>query len=229
MAALIEAPSLRDRATVFEDRADAGRRLGEWLKQYRGTDSIVLAVPAGGVPVGAAIAQSLNVPLDLVMVRKIQVPGNTEAGFGAMDPDGEVLLNERFLRELGLSDASVQAQQEKTRAVIEQRNRDFRGGRPFPDVAEKTVIIVDDGLASGSTMRSAVRFVRRRKPARIVAAVPTGHLSAVETLLPEVDELVCLNVRSGRWFAVADAYRKWYDLPDREVLSLLRDQQEAKP
>ncbi len=222
MDILIEDSKLRDRRLVFKDRAEAGRLLAAELDGYRGADGMVLAIPAGGVPVAVEIAGGLDLAMDLIIVHKVQVPYNAEVGFGAMDPEGGILFNEPLLRQLALSYDAIQQQIEKTRKVIEQRNRLFREGRPFPFLGEKTAIVVDDGLASGYTLKAAVRYVRRNNPSRIIAAVPTGSAYSVKELLPEVEEIVCLNVRSGFPFAVAEAYRQWHDVRDEEVLSLLK-------
>jgi len=221
---LKEDPLLRDMVSVFKDRREAGKRLAEYLVGYRDTDGIVLALPSGGVPVATEIASALDLPLDLLIVRKLQIPDNPEAGFGAMGPDGEVLLNEGLMKHLSLTDEQISIQTEKSRANIEKRNRIFRKEKPFPSVRDMVAIVVDDGLASGYTMLSAVRFLRRMSPQTLVAAVPTGSRKTVEVLMPEVDELFCLNVRSGPFFAVASAYRNWHDLTDEEVLSLIRGQ-----
>ena len=222
MNTLRENSALRDRVSVFEDRKDAGKLLAERLVMYRDSGGIVLAIPSGGVPVAAEICPALNLPMDLIIVRKLQIPHNPEAGFGAMGPDGGIVLNEGLLERLGLSGEEIDTQLKKTRDIIEKRNRIFRGGRPPPSVKDRIVIVVDDGLASGYTMLSAVRFLRRLAPKMVVSAVPTGAERTVDDLLPEVDELLCLNVRSGPFFAVAEAYRKWYDVGDEEVLSLIK-------
>ncbi|HXX81163.1 MAG TPA: phosphoribosyltransferase family protein [Thermodesulfovibrionales bacterium] len=224
MAKLKEDPLLKDKVSVFEDRKEAGKRLAEYLAGYKDTDAIVLALPSGGVPVAAEIASALDLPLDLLIVRKVQIPDNPEAGFGAIGPDGEVFLNRELMKHLRLTEQEISIQIEKTRAIIGKRNRIFRKERPFPSVKNMVAIVVDDGLASGYTMLSAVRFLRKMSPQTLVAAVPTGSKKTVEALVPEVDELFCLNVRSGTFFAVADAYRKWHDLTDEGVLSLLKYQ-----
>jgi putative phosphoribosyl transferase len=221
MGRLIEEPSLKNRLRVFEDRAHAGRLLAARLGAPPGRRPILFAIPAGGVPVAAEIARALAIPLDLVIVRKIQIPWTTEAGFGALNPAGEAIFNEDLLRGLGLSEEEVAAQTAKTAAVIRQRERSLRAGRPYPQLAGEPAIIVDDGLASGYTMRAAVRFLKRQGAGEILAAVPTGSERTIQDLLPEVDELVCLNVRGGWSFAVADAYENWYDLEEEEVLEIL--------
>ncbi|HHT9112262.1 MAG: phosphoribosyltransferase [Planctomycetes bacterium] len=207
---------------VFKDRKEAGRLLAQKLLKYKDIDGIVLGIPSGGVPVAAEIAKVLGLPLDVIIVRKIQLPDNTEAGFGAVGPDGEVSLNTNLISQLHLTEKEVKRQIQITVDTIKRRNELFREGRPFPFLEDKVVIIVDDGLASGYTMLSAVDFIKRHKPEKVVVAVPTAPKETVDLILPQVDEIVCLNVRSGFTFAVADAYEKWYDLGDEEVISILR-------
>lgn len=221
MGKLVEDPGLRDRIYVFRDRTDAGRRLALRLTEWQGADLHLFAIPAGGVPVAAEIAQSLKVPLDLVIVRKIQLPWTTEAGFGALDPDGRAVFNEYLIERTGLTPRQIETQVQKTLEVLRQRETRLRGGRPYPDLTGKTALVVDDGLASGFTMRAAVRFLKGKGAAQVVVAVPTGAAHTVQELLPMVDVLVCLNVRGGWSFAVADAYENWYDLTEKEVLQIL--------
>ena len=222
MANLIEDRSLRDKVYVFKDRKEAGRLLAQRLSGYKDADGIVLGIPSGGVPVAAEIAKVLRLPLDLIIVRKIQLPDNTEAGFGAVGPDSDVSLNTNLISQLHLTKEAVERQIQITADVVKRRNELFREGRPFPLLKDKVVIIVDDGLASGYTMLSAADFIKRHKPEKVVIAVPTAPKGTVDLILPQVDELVCLNVRSGFTFAVADAYENWYDLEDEEVISILR-------
>ena len=170
----------------------------------------------------AEIAEALGLPLDLVIVRKVQIPYNPEAGFGAVGPQGEVSLNEDLVSRLGLTRKEIEQQIQKTREIINVRNERFREGLPFPDLRDRVVILVDDGLASGFTMLSAVRFIRDHGPEKIIVAVPTAPERTIDLILPHVDELVCLNIRSGLMFAVAEAYENWYDLDDNEVISILK-------
>jgi len=222
MGELFEEPNLRNRTCVFKDRSQAGKWLARKLSPSVLPDSVVLAIPAGGVPVGLEIARYLSLRLDLMIVRKIQIPGDPEAGFGAVGPDGEVIFNEDLLRKLRLSEESIEAEVQKTRKTLESRNRIFRRGRPFPDLTGKSVILVDDGLASGFTMAEAVKFLGRKKVKRTTIAVPTAPEETVKRLLPMVDEIYVLNVRASLPFAVAEAYRDWYDVKDEEVLSLIK-------
>lgn len=222
MGNLIEEVSLRDKLYIFENRQEAGQLLAEKLLEYKGSDGIVLAIPSGGVPVAKEIAKKLYLPMDLIIVRKIQIPYNPEAGFGAMGPDGEIILNEKLLKQLRLTKEEIETQEKKTMDIIKKRNELFRGKQPFPYLKDKIVIVVDDGLASGYTMLSAIRYIKKREPEKFIVAVPTGSQRTVEFILPEVDELVCLNIRSGFTFAVADTYINWYDLDDEEVISILK-------
>jgi putative phosphoribosyl transferase len=222
MSSLIEDRSLRDKIHVFRDRKEAGILLSMALSGYRGPHGIVLGIPAGGVPVAAEIAKSLNLAFDLVIVRKIQIPYNTEAGFGAVGPGGEVSLNDDLVSRLRLTEEETERQIQKTKETIKSRNKLFREGRPFPSLRDRVVIIVDDGLASGFTMRSAIDFVKNHRPGKVVIAVPTAPERTIDLVLPLVDEIVCLNVRSGPVFAVADAYGNWYDLDDEEVIVIVK-------
>jgi putative phosphoribosyl transferase len=219
---VIEELAYRDRKFVFKDRLHAGKLLAEKLRPIiAGGDARLLAIPAGGVAVGCAVAKSLSMPLEIAIVRKIQIPWNTEAGFGAITWDGRVLFNELLVSQLGLSSEIVEQCVSQTRETVRQRMQKFRGNRPFPELSGKTPILIDDGLASGFTMLAAVESVRAKQPTEIVIAVPTASLGAIQLLAPNVDKLVCLNVRQCPIFAVAEAYEKWYDVSDAEVLELL--------
>jgi putative phosphoribosyl transferase len=223
---IVEEASFRDRSYIFPDRDAAGRLLAQKLQGYQGADGLVLAIPAGGVPVAAQIARFLRLPLDLLIVRKIQIPWNTEAGFGALAPDGQKFFNEPLLRALQLDEKQVEAQLAATQKNLEQRQARFRGGRPYPDLKGKVVLVVDDGLASGYTMLAALKFIEPQQPADIIVAVPTGLLETVEFIKHSASSVVCLNVRTRRPFAVAAAYREWYDVPDEEVLKILEEFQQ---
>lgn len=221
-AKIIDEPAYRERTFIFKDRFHAGDLLAEKLRKYAGEGNvIVLAIPAGGVPVGYMVAKELRVPVEVAVVRKVQIPWNTEAGFGALTWDGEKVVNDYLVRRLGLTEKMIEESISKTKRIIRERLREFRADRPMPDLRGKSVILADDGLASGFTMLAAVKSVKKDKARRIVVAVPTASLGAIELLSTEVDEIVCLNVRSGPIFAVADAYRNWYDLADEEVTEIL--------
>ncbi|MBS7622695.1 phosphoribosyltransferase [Candidatus Bathyarchaeota archaeon] len=204
------------------DRCEAGRLLATMIRGWLREDSVILAVPSGGVPVGYCLAEQLKLPLDIVVVRKIPVPGNPEAGFGAVAPDGTLVLNQRLVDELGLDQVTISRLAASRLREVEARLRRFRGGRKPIDLAQKEPVLVDDGLASGFTMLAAVRSIKRHNPRTVVVAVPTAHYDALRLVASEADMVYCLNVRSGFLFAVADAYVDWYDLDDREVQGYLQ-------
>lgn len=222
MGRLFEDTMLRDRTLVFRDREDAGSRLADMLVAYKNSSALITAIPAGGAAIGAVIAKKLNLGMELVIVRKIQFPYNTEAGFGAIDPDGEVVLNRVLVRQAGLRDQEIEDQTRKAQGLLRRRNRLFRSNRPFPDISGSTVIIADDGLASGYTMLSSIAFLKRRNPWVIVAAIPTGSALSIKLVLDKVDELYCPNIRTTFPFAVAEAYENWYDLTDDDVVEIMK-------
>ena len=185
-------------------------------------NAVLLALPAGGVPVGYEVAKQLGLTLDLAIVRKIQIPWNTEAGFGAVAWDGSVVLNEALVKELTLTPRQIEESISLAKLIMSERVRKFRGDRSFPDIRGKAVALIDDGLASGYTMLAAIDSVRKKKPRKLVVAVPTGSTGAIQLVSSRADLVICLNVRSGPIFAVADAYEHWYDLTDEEVLQYLK-------
>jgi putative phosphoribosyl transferase len=222
MGDIVDNPQFRERRFIFSGRHDAGKQLGAFLATLPAiSNPLVLAIPAGGVPVGREVAVALGAPLSLAIVRKIRIPGSTESGFGAVTWDGKVLINERLRDALGLSARDVGVAVAETRENVKERVARFMGGREIPSPAGKTVILTDDGLASGFTMLAAVQGIRHHDPARIIVAVPTASASSAAMVSRQADLLVCLNIRSSRVFAVADAYEQWYDLSDREVLDEL--------
>jgi putative phosphoribosyl transferase len=223
MTEIFDRQDLRNHSQVFKDRLDAGRVLGEMLHPgYAGRkDVFLLGIPMGGVPVAVTIAGMLGCPMDLIVVRKIQVPGNTEAGFGAMTTDGDVFYNEPLMARLALTEEQIRRQSEKVRCELADRDQRLRAGRPLPDLEGKTAILVDDGLASGFTMKASIFLADKRRAAKTVVAVPTAPLRSIHFLEGAVQEIYCANVRGGMSFAVADAYEIWHDLSESEVLGLL--------
>jgi predicted phosphoribosyltransferase len=184
-------------------------------------DSIVLGIPAGGVPVGAVIATQLGLSFDVAVVSKITLPWDSEAGYGAVAFDGTVRLNDQLLSRLELTRDKVQEGIEQTSLKVKRRVKHLRGERPFPSLRGRPVILVDDGLASGFTMRVAVEAFRKGGADNLIVAVPTGHTAAVEIIAGEVEKLYCPNIRGGWRFAVADAYEQWSDVDEEEVAEIL--------
>ncbi|MDD1675009.1 MAG: phosphoribosyltransferase [Methanomicrobiales archaeon] len=222
-ARIIEDPYLRDKCSVYKDRRDAGTVLGHLLcgvQEWSGP--VCCPIPAGGVPVAAQIARILLAPLRLTIVRKVHVPWNQEAGFGAVTWDGRVILNTELLDTLGMTGEEVDQVIEETRRNIQERIARLRPTRPEPDLRQREVILIDDGLASGYTMLAAVGAVRHHEPASITVAVPTAHDMSIRRVTAGADYIVCPNIRSGPHYAVADAYREWHDVSDKEVLSCLK-------
>jgi predicted phosphoribosyltransferase len=214
---IIDEPGLRNRLAVFRDRADAGETLSRMLSRYEGSNGIVMAIPAGGVPVGSVISRRLELPFDLAVVSKVTPPWDTEVGYGAVGFDGSVQLNERLVVQLRLGEKEIREGIDSTRQKVRRRMRELRGNRPFPDLSDRPVILVDDGLASGFTMRVAVESLAHAHANQIVIAVPTGHQHSVEELALKADALYCANLRGGFRFAVAEAYERWSDVPEQEL------------
>lgn len=214
-------PELRNRIEVFHDRIHAGQVLADMLKPFGKKDGIVLGIPAGGVPVAAEIAKNLALPLDVAVVSKITLPWNTEAGYGAVAFDGSHRLNEEMLPQLGLSQKEIHAGIEKTSAKVLRRVVSLRGEKPLPELSRKKVIAVDDGLASGFTMLVAVETLSRAGAEDIIVAVPTGHSETIEKIAAKVKALYCPNIRGGGRFAVADAYERWSDVTEKEVIKIM--------
>jgi len=205
---------------TFRDRREAGRALAAAVKARQPADPLVLAIPRGGVPVGCELAKALHAPFDLIVPRKLPIPYNPEAGFGAVTPDGTVVLNGPLVRELGLSKREIDNIVMAVMDEVQRRVKAYRPGPPL-DPKGRTVIITDDGLASGYTMIAAVRDVKKKGPKKVIVAVPCSPRSSVERLEQEADEVVSLYVQEYGSFAVASYYDEFPDLSDGEVLALL--------
>lgn len=217
-----ELSELRDRERVFRDRAHAGLGLAGMLDAARGSNALVLAIPVGGIPVAAEIARQLELDIDVIVVSKITLPWNPEAGYGAVAEGGKVRLNDSIVESAGLSAEEVEYGIERTRARVERRIRLFRGERPFPAVERRPIYVVDDGLASGFTVSLAIEALRARGGSEIHIAVPTAPYSSARDIETEVASLVCPNLRTGWSFAVASAYERWYDEDEERVAEILQ-------
>ncbi len=219
--AIHELRELRDRPEVFRDRAHAGEVLAGMLEPWRGGETCVLAIPAGGVPVAARLGAVLGVPLGVAVVSKITLPWNSEVGYGAVAFDGTVRLNDQLVAHFGLDPGVVEAGIEATTQKVRRRAAALRGAVEAAAIGGRDVLLVDDGLASGFTMRVALDALRPLGPRRLAVAVPTGSPRTLGALEGHADELYCANVRGGFSFAVADAYQHWSDVDESEVAAIL--------
>lgn len=205
----------------FRDRAHAGRELARLLARYaHRPDVLVLGLPRGGMPVAAEVARALGVPFDVFLVRKLGVPGHEELAFGAIAQGGVQVVNDALIAELGLPPSAVERVAARERAELERRDALYRGGRPFPVIRDRVVVLIDDGLATGATMEAAVTALRRLHPARVVVAAPVGARETCDRLSGIGDEVVCAATP-----APFDAVGLWYEdfsqTTDDEVRALL--------
>jgi predicted phosphoribosyltransferase len=208
-------------AKPFRDRVHAGRILAEQLRSYANRpDVLVLALPRGGVPVAYEVAVALQVPMDVFLVRKLGVPGQEELAMGAVATGGLRVLNDDIVQSLGVTETVIDRVAAKELIELNRREREYRGDRPEPDPTGRIVILVDDGLATGSSMRSAIVAVRQQQPARIVVAVPTAAPETCDALRPTVDDVVCA-VTPDPFYAVGVWYADFSQTTDDEVRDLL--------
>lgn len=205
---------------MFKNRKDAGEKLAKALEKYREENPIILAIPRGGVEVGLQVATKLNSGFSLIIARKLPFPDNPEAGFGAIAEDGSTFIFENA--QYWLAGETIERIKQQQIAEIERRIKTLRGGKPLPEIAGKTVILIDDGIAMGSTMRAAIELCRNRKAGKVVVAVPVAGREVAEELREKVDELIVLET-PAYFRAVAQVYERWYDVSDEEVLDLLRE------
>ncbi|HEX8218212.1 MAG TPA: phosphoribosyltransferase [Chloroflexia bacterium] len=206
----------------FDNRRDAGRRLAGALQHYANRpDVLVLALPRGGVPVAWEVAQALNVPLDVFLVRKLGVPGHEELAMGAIATGGVIVLNDSVVQALRITREELDRVAAAEQAELARRDSAYRGDRPPPDVSGRTAILIDDGLATGSTMRAAAAALRQQGPARIVIAVPVSSPQTCQELGAEVDEIVCL-ITPEMFYAVGMWYIDFSPTTDEEVHALLK-------
>ena len=205
---------------MFKNRKDAGEKLAQALEKYRTENPVILAIPRGGVEVGLQVAAKLNADFSLIIARKLPFPDNPEAGFGAIAENGSTFIFENAY--YWLAGETIEEIKQQQIAEIERRIKTLRGGNPLPEIAGRTVIIIDDGIAMGSTMRAAIELCKNKKAGKIVVAVPVAGREVAEKLQEKVDELVVLEI-PAYFRAVAQAYERWYDVSDEEVLDLLRE------
>ena len=207
---------------MYKDRIQAGHVLADLLARYEGQKVVVLAIPRGGVEVAFPIATRLRAPLDLVIPRKLPIPSNIEAGFGAITADGSKVLNNDLISYVGLTNAEIDDIAANVLEEVKRREQKYRGDRPFPDLEARVAIIVDDGLATGYTALAAIDYVRKRKPKKVIMAAPVAAKDAEMLVKSKVDEYFCPLTSNRPWFAVASFYERFSDLTDEEVLNCLK-------
>jgi putative phosphoribosyl transferase len=206
---------------LFADRVDAGRRLASALKALVGKDAIILAIPRGGVVVGYEIAKTLDLPLDVIIPRKIGAPGNPELAIGAITEDGTVLIDDRLVERLQVSEGYIEKESETQKLEIQRRLKLYRGDIPYPILKNRDVILVDDGIATGSTMKAALASVRKRGAKTVVIAIPVGPPSTIRELEKEADRVVCLHTPEF-FYAIGQFYENFTQTQDDEVTRLLK-------
>jgi putative phosphoribosyl transferase len=217
-----EDASLHNRGQVFRDRIGAAHCLASLMTEFRNANAVVAGIPAGGIPLAVTIAEELQLPLAVLVVSKITLPWNTEAGYGAVAADGTWMLNDNLVKQAQLDQATIDSGRDETGNKVRRRAAQFNGILGPVDFEGKSVLIVDDGLASGFTMRVAIASAGQQGARHIVVAVPTGHANAVEDIAGRCDHVYCANVREGYRFAVADAYEEWTDVSEAKAIKLVQ-------
>jgi predicted phosphoribosyltransferase len=228
------------RVVPYESRLSAGKILVKSLEKTNKNikqiinvnpdDFSVFAIPNGGVPVAEGFCTSTKISYELLIVRKIKIPYNSEAGFGSITTDGTILLNERLLSQLHLRKEQIENSIEVTKNEIQERLKFYGKGNISQNsyiekVQNKTIFLIDDGLASGYTMLAAIKMIKSYKPIKLIIAIPTAPLRTIEILDDKVDSIICPNIRNTTWFAVADAYKNWYDVSESEVKEIIQKSQ----
>ncbi len=207
---------------TFTDRVEAGRELASKLKGFAGSkNAIVLAIPRGGVVVGYEVAHALKIPLDVIIPRKLGAPSNPELAIGAVTEDGTTILDEQLVNYLGVSKTYIEEESKRQRGEISRRLKLYRGDVPYPNLSNRSVIIIDDGVATGSTIRAALASLRKRRAKTVVIAVPVGPLSTIRELEREADKVVCLSTPED-FYAIGQFYSDFNQTPDEEVIRLLK-------
>ena len=221
----------------YESRIRAGMFLAEFIKKKdfilyeqiveNSKEFICFAIPNGGVPVVEGFCSVFKIHYDILIVRKIKIPFNTEAGFGAVSTDGTVLFNEPLLHQLNLSETAIKESIALTKKEIQERIKYYNKKSDLlhyytKKIQSKNIILVDDGLASGFTMLAGIKMIQKYKPSKIYIMVPTAPMRTIKRIEHEVNGIFCPNIRNTLWFAVADAYKNWYDVPETEVLEILK-------
>jgi putative phosphoribosyl transferase len=206
----------------YSDRHEAGKILADNLKLYTNNPNVmILALPRGGVPVGYEISRALSVPLDIFVVRKLGVPGHEELAMGAIATNDTVIFNQEIINRLHIPSVSIDETIESEKKELKRRETAYRGNKPFPSLKDKIIILVDDGIATGATMRAAIKAVYQKQPLRLILAVPVAALSTYEEMKEKVDEIIC-PLRPRDFYAVGEWYDDFSQTTDDEVIQLLK-------
>lgn len=215
---LIENPDLRNKLGVFINRSDAGTQLSIYLDDA--DIDLALTIPNGGVPVLEALLEKLTISeFNLLIIRKIPLHSTKESGFGAITPDGKIMLNDNLVTQLNYNDNIIDKQIVLAKKELQKKLEQYQLGKI--EATGKNVVVIDDGIASGYSMRAGIHWLRHQGAEKIIIAVPTAPLRSIQPILPLVDQLICLNIREGPYFAVADAYQHWYDVSTDETKQIL--------
>jgi putative phosphoribosyl transferase len=212
---------------VFEDRIDAGRKLAQVLSHLRGRDVVVLGIPRGGVVVANEVAKALGAPLDVVVTKKIEAPGEPEFALGAVTQEGDVIMDRAAAESLGASAEYLDEQIRLKREEVRDRMERLRADAPYPALEGKVVVIVDDGIATGSSVSAAVMSVRKRNPKEVLIAVPVAPADAVQSLADDGTKVVCLET-PGAFLAIGEFYRDFGQVEDLEVKRILSERSRAR-
>jgi len=212
---------------LFRNREEAGKKLAGALKEFMGKDVVVLGIPRGGVVVANEVAKALGAPLDVVVTRKIEAPGEPEYALGAVTQEGEVIMDRQAAESLGASPAYLDDQVRKKREEVKERMERLRGDKPYPRLEGKVVVIVDDGIATGSSVSAAVMSVKKRRPKEVIVAVPVAPADAVEMLAEEGARVVCLET-PGPFLAIGEFYGDFDQVEDLEVKRILDENSARK-
>jgi putative phosphoribosyl transferase len=207
---------------MFRDRIQVGKLLAERIIELKVSKPLVLAIPRGGVPVAKEIALALRAPLDLVITRKIGAPGEPEFAIGAVTQDGDMIVDEETVRMFGITERYLQEEKARQTHEIRERLRKYRGNRPYPELAGKTVIIVDDGIATGNTMIAAIESLRRKNPSCIILAIGVAPRETVVKLSKVADQVVCLDTPEP-FYAIGQFYENFEQVEDKEVTQMLAE------
>lgn len=218
---ILEDSSLHNKYDIFESRKDAGYKLAAFLENLH--IDLLLAIPNGGLPVAQGILEKMSLPaFNLLIIRKVQIPWNTEAGFGAIAPNGELFVNESLVDYYSIPQEDIIKSVDQAKRVIEKRLEKY--GLPHYEIENKVITIVDDGIASGFSMIAGIKWLVMKKAKSVIVVVPTAPLSSLQKILEKTDvtRIICLNIREQHTFAVADAYKEWYDVSDKEAGEIVK-------